>query len=112
MRFEVEEQAGVQVLRLNGELTDEPAEELSERAHAILEAPGARLVVDLSGATYLNSAGLGALVHLTAQANLEERRVALAAPNSFVSGVLEMTKLNKFFDVHDTVESAVAKLKA
>jgi anti-anti-sigma factor len=56
--------------------------------------------------------GVGHLVTLVAHANANGGRVVLCCVPPFVSVVFSVTKLERFFDIAETVEGAVAKLKA
>jgi len=108
MRIDVEDHAGVKVLRLAGELDSE--KDLVEVASDWVSERGARLVLDMQDVSHMNSIGLGGLVRLAAQANIHEGRVILASPSPFVAGVLEATKLETFFEVAPSVEEALKRL--
>jgi anti-anti-sigma factor len=109
MTIEVLDKNGVKHMKLAGELGSEGARELLE-AVSVLIAPRARLVLDLAAVPFVNSEGLSALVRVAAQANLQEGRVVLAAPSAFIAGVLQLTHLDRFFEVAPTAEQALAQL--
>jgi anti-sigma B factor antagonist len=71
---------------------------------------GAKVVLDLSGVTYVSSAGLGDLVRVTALANTRQARVSLAGLVPFVDGVLKATRLDRFFDIAPDVDVAINRL--
>lgn len=102
---------GVTVLRVSGDLAGNDDGVFVAAVTDQITGPGARIVIDLSGVRFLNSTGLGDLVRVAAQANLQESRIILANPIAFVAGVLQMTRLDRFFDVHPTVEAAIASLQ-
>lgn len=110
MNLAVEQRAGVNVIRLTGELTDEGGDALTNGVNDTLSQRGTRIVIDLAGVPYMNSAGLSSLINLAARSNLAEGRVVLAAPQPFVANVLEMTKLTKFFEIAKSVDEAVGRL--
>lgn len=110
MNFAVEQRAGVNVVHLVGELTDEGGDVLTSGINNVISQRGPRIVIDLSQVPYMNSAGLSSLINLAARSNLSEGRVVLAAPTPFVANVLEMTKLTKFFEVAKSVDEAVGRL--
>lgn len=110
MQIDVSEKAGVDVVRPTGELTDEGSDELTARVAELLARRGRRIVLDMQGVSYMNSAGLSTLVNLNARANLQESRVLLAATTPFVTNVLEMTKLTRYFEVCASVDEAVGRL--
>lgn len=80
---------------------------LTERAYV-----GDDLVLDLTGVTFMDSSGLGALV--TSQRKFVQRRatLALAALQAPVARIFEMTMLDQTFDIHPTVPEAVTALQA
>ena len=110
MNLAVEQRAGVNIVRLVGELTDEGGDLLSGGVNEAVSQRGARIVIDLAGVPYMNSAGLSSLINLAARSNLSEGRVVLAAAPPFVANVLEMTKLTKFFEIAKSVDEAVGRL--
>lgn len=110
MTIEVEDRNGTKVVRLRGEFGSERPGRFVRTVTELLRGPETRIIIDLSGVSYMSSTGLGELVQVTAQANTQEGRVVLAAPSAFVKGVLETTQLHRFFEIRPTVEEALAAL--
>lgn len=110
MNVRVEDRSGIRVVRIDGMLTHEGESQLVSTVVNLLNEGSTRIVLDLGDVQMINSAGLGALVRVTAQVNSQHGRIALARPSPFVTGVLENTKLNRYFDVYPTVESAAMEL--
>jgi anti-sigma B factor antagonist len=110
MTIDLEERDGVKILRLRGELGANEGTELVEAAGEALDGRGACAIVELSGISYLSSAGIGALVRVAAQANMQEQRVVLASPTPFVAGVFAATRLDKFFEVQASVDEAMRSI--
>src|SRR5262249_34490952 len=98
----------VQLVQPAGDLDDQVVEELTTALTERIK-PGGQILVDLSATNHINSSGLGALVNATAQANVQECRVILAAPSPQVASVLEITKLTRFFEIAPTVQDALAR---
>ncbi len=110
MTVEIEDRAGIHIVRLRGELVGEHAD-FVDTVTNMLTGPGARIVVDLAAVPFMNSTGLSELVRVTAQANVQEGRVVLAALSPFVAGVLQTTQLDRFFEICPTIEAALTKLR-
>ncbi|MEW6252138.1 MAG: STAS domain-containing protein, partial [Planctomycetota bacterium] len=110
MKIEIREQAGVHVVRLSGELTEDSG--VVEAVSDLIAQPRARVILDLTAVPFINSNGLGDLVRVTAQANVQEGRVVLANATPFVAGVMETTQLNRFFEICATKEEALERLEA
>lgn len=106
MTIQLSEHGNVKVLQLAGELTG-GNEDFISRVTELLTDRRALIVVDLGDVHYMNSAGLGDLVRLAAQANVQEARFVLANLTPYLSGVLEMTRLDQFFEVHPSTEAAI-----
>ncbi len=97
------------LLRLEGELTG--GTDLGLTVTRLRGEGRDTFVVDLSQVWMINSAGLGELVRLTAEANAQGGRMVYAHPSPFVHGVFRNTKLNTFFEVHDNLDEALAALR-
>lgn len=111
MKFDLMRQGPVHVFELHGELTGEDADEFMEAVTERITGPTARVALDLADVRHVNSTGLSQLVRLVAQANVQEARLVLARPAPFVAGVLQTTQLDRFFEVHPTLESALQALQ-
>jgi anti-sigma B factor antagonist len=86
-------------LTLTGEIDVEAAGHLTAASDEVLGGAPAELVVDLSAATFLDSAGVGALVALknaATDAGVPSVRLRSGPPN--VMRVLEMVGLDGLFD--------------
>lgn len=71
---------------------------------------GAALVVDLSAVSFLDSAGLGALIGAIRRLRHLGGEVAVASPRPLVSRVLPTTGFDRVVDVSETVEEAAEAL--
>lgn len=108
--IERSENAGIPMLVISGDVGSDDTKLLQE-ASDVLVGPGAKLVLDLSGVTYINSTGINTLVRINAQANQQDQRVVFAAPSAIVEGVFRTTQLDRFFTVCVSVDEAVQVLK-
>jgi anti-sigma B factor antagonist len=103
----VAEQDGAIVVRLAGELDLYNAEAVRDALRECTERTPERIVVDLADVSFLDSTALGVLVE--ARAVFANRRAfLLAAPRVEARRALEVSGLDRHFEVHDTVESALA----
>lgn len=67
-----------------------------------------KLVLDLSGVTSIDSAGIGELVLLHTWAQAKNADLKFAGPNSFVRDLLDLTRLDSFFEIHPSLGEALA----
>lgn len=110
MIIDIETRAGVHVVKIVGDLSGDPEPRLVGRLTDLFAGGPVRIVIDMTESPFVNSAGLADLVRITGQANVQEGRVVLACIGPFVKGLLETTRLNRFFDVFATVDEAVTAL--
>ena len=101
---------GVAVVHLAGELDMQtvPAATL-ELDHALESGPSG-LVVDMTGLTFLASAGLAMLAAVSEKAGQASVTLRLAADSRVVLRPLEITGLDAGFAIRDSVDSALADL--
>ncbi len=111
MNFQTDDRSGVKVVRVAGNLDGIDSGPLTGALSELVGHRGASIVIDLADVKFINSTGLSALVTLTAQANTHESKLVLANLSPFVGGVLETTRLDRFFDVYPTVDAALAQLQ-
>lgn len=71
---------------------------------------GASLVVDLSGVSFLDSAGLGALIGAIRRLRQLGGEVAVASPRPLIARVLRTTGFDRIVPVCETVEEAAEAL--
>jgi anti-anti-sigma factor len=68
---------------------------------------GSRIVLDLSGVSSMDSAGIGELALLQTLAQEKNAELKCAGANEFVMTLLELTNLDSVLDVHPTVDAAI-----
>jgi len=109
MTIDRHQQAGVEIVRLTGNLDGDEDAKVVEQLTDLLAKPGSRVLLDLGGVPFVNSTGLGNLVRIGAQANVQQSRIILANLTPFVAGVMETTQLNRFFEICGSTEDALAR---
>ena len=109
-----EERTGpVTLLRAAGRLIlgDGP-EALRATIDASLARGDTKLVLDMSAVTYVDSAGLGAVVSGFSTARTRGATLVLAGLTKRVADLLQMTKLLTVFETFPTADDAVLQLAA
>ena len=66
------------------------------------------LVIDCSDLTFVDSSGLGSLVAVLRTFNKQSATIRLAGILPEVRSIFELTRLNKVFDIFNSVEDALA----
>jgi anti-sigma B factor antagonist len=67
-----------------------------------------RVIVDLIGVRYVDSSGVASLVEGLQLSRKSQVRFVLCGLNKAPRQVLELTRLIKVFEIHDTLEAALA----
>ena len=111
LSLETRNRGDVVIVHCQGRLVyrDEAAA-LSGVVSAVLQQ-SRKLVLDLSGVSSMDSAGIGELVLLQTWAQGKNVRMRCAGPNSLVSSLLELTNLDSVLEVHPSVDAAVASFR-
>lgn len=66
-----------------------------------------RLVINLGGVRYIDSSGIASLVEVLKEARNKQKRLVLFGLNTAVREVLQLTRLNKIFEIRETEEQAL-----
>ncbi len=70
-----------------------------------------RVVISFENVDHLSSAALGALITINNRVKAKSGRLALARIDPQIHEVFVITKLNRLFDIHESVDDAMAAAK-
>lgn len=98
----------VQCERLDEELTAELQTEVSIAAQVNTRLP---VVLDMSQVEFFPSLSLGILVKLLGEFKKRGQRFILVGIQSPIRGALALTRLDKLFEIYDTVDEALARIR-
>lgn len=93
------------ILRLNGKLS---LETVNSFITQLRPEPSPTLVLDMSGVTFLDSAGVGALVQLFVHRKSAGRKFALAALTPQGVAVMQVSGLIRLLPIYQTTAEALA----
>jgi|SRR5271157_4339223 len=110
MELKVSHEDGYVLATTVGAVDDAARELFRESLHPLVGQSGTNVVLDLSQSNFVNSNGIGQLVSLATHANTSGSRVILAACSPFISEVLNRCKLNRFFEMADSVPDAICRV--
>ena len=110
-----EARADAVLVRVQGDVDSITVGELNSQLAAALELaathPARLLVIDLQPVTFFGSAGLNAIFDCREQGQAAGTSVRLvAADNEYVLRPLEVTKLDRVFEVHRTLTDALGNI--
>ena len=109
MRIDTSVVSGIAVLRLKGDLTIGRGDvSLREELLSVLEAGHLRLLIDVKGVSYVDSAGIGELLRCRTTAVNRGAAVKLLHVEAKLRQLLLMTKLIGVFETFDDEAAALA----
>lgn len=94
------------IFQLKGKLSLETVNEFVQK---LRPEPAQHLILDMSGVTFLDSAGVGALVSLFVNRRNHGKTYALAALAPQSSAVVTVAGLQNLLPIYKTVEEAMVK---
>jgi anti-sigma B factor antagonist len=92
------------IVRVGGEVNLRSSPQLRGLLMRVIAQDPGRLIVDLSKVSYMDSSGVGTLVEIKRLVEREGGRLVLAALQPRVRGVLEISQLDKFFTIVQTID--------
>lgn len=98
------------VVAAGGELDLYTAERLREKLSDVLEQGGRRVLVDLSGVSFMDSTALGVLVGTAKALRSSDGQLVLVADDPRVTRVIEITGLTRVFRIESSLPEAVQRL--
>ncbi|MFF0324765.1 STAS domain-containing protein [Nonomuraea angiospora] len=107
LTFAIQRLPGVSVISVAGEIDVATAGQLDRHVRGSRRQPGEHVVIDLSEAQFLGSAGLRVLLNTHAFARQHGGSLHLAAPDPKLARIMELTWAHTVLHVHATVEEAV-----
>lgn len=110
-RFPATWSGSTAVVTVAGEIDLTNAEGLSDALLSALNAGALGLVVDMTAVTFLDSAGVSALVRASRRAVASEATFRLAVTSQSVLRVLNLIGIDRLIEVHPSVAAAVASTR-
>jgi anti-sigma B factor antagonist len=109
MNLKTTEDGRVTILTLDGDLViGEPESTFKRTITRLIEEGKVHLLVDLKGVGFLDSSGLGALVRALTNSQKEGGQTKLLHAGPQIRKLLEMTRLDSVFEIHEDIETAVS----
>jgi anti-sigma B factor antagonist len=108
MELETRDDGGVTIIAVRGDLVIGDAEtSFKKTVTRLIEEGRVNLLVDLSSVGFLDSSGLGALVRALTNTQKEGGQTKLLNAGPQIRKLLQMTKLDSVFELHEDMEAAV-----
>jgi anti-sigma B factor antagonist len=105
--------SGVCILDVVGPITVGPgSEQLADKVRSLLQQGQKQVLINLAGVPYMDSTGLGAMVHAYATATRQGGAVKLLNSTKKLQDLLVITKLSTVFESFDSEAAALASFRA
>ena len=111
MDWHSEQHAGALVVIPGGAINHENADDLhGHLIPAVRQAAdqGDRLIIDFAAVDYMSSVGLRAIMRAAKEAQGLTVSIAVANLNETMADIFKISRFDKLFPVHDSVEAALA----
>jgi len=95
------------ILDVGGEIDMLTSPQLRDRIVGLIEAGRPRIVVDLQNVSFMDSTGLGTLVGCLKRAREHDGQIRVVASARPVVSLFSLTGLDRVFDVHPSLETAL-----
>ncbi len=111
MKLSYEDHDTITVLKISGDLTADQVDAFRRSCQERFEAGIRHVVLDMEHMTFIDSAGLEALLWILDTVAENGGQLRLVRPDSTVNKILEISRLDRRFNIHDSIESAAKSLR-
>ncbi len=94
------------ILYLSGEIDLRTSPQLRGTFLELIDEKPNRIILDLSGVSYVDSSGVGTIVELKRRTMRYKSEVVLVGLQTRVRSLFEITRLDKFFTITNTIDEA------
>lgn len=112
MDFKHYEKDGVDVIEVKGKiLGGDDFLPLDDQLYALIGKGRSKAIIDLGKCDWINSTGLGRLIHHSTTFKNMNGELKLANLTEKINKIIVITRLTTVFDVTDSVDEAIKKFK-
>jgi len=107
---EIKQKPGAKLVRFVGDLDATNVESVVERIFSLLNEGTLNIVADFEKLRYVNSTGLGILLHFSKSAKEKGGCFKIAHVNENVYEIIEIIGATTLLDIYDELDEAVSSL--
>ncbi len=111
MKLSYEDHDTITVLKISGDLTADQVDAFRRSCQERFEAGIQHVVLNMEHMSFIDSAGLEALLWILDTAAEHGGQLRLIRPDSTVNKILVISRLDRRFNIHDSIESAAKSLR-
>jgi anti-sigma B factor antagonist len=98
---------GVTIISPEAMLDSLDGPKLKDVIKGLAQEPGLKVVIDMGNTLFLDSSGCGGLVSSLKSLLDNNGRLIIARPTPKCQEILNLTRLHRLFEIHDSLESAI-----
>jgi anti-anti-sigma factor len=107
---DVDGRSNTKIIEFDGDLDSTNVESTLDKVNTIYGEGVANIIADFSKLRYVNSTGLGILLHISKTAKTNRWTFKIAKVNDNVFEIIEIIGANTLLDIYDTIEDALSSL--
>ena len=111
MDIKIRTQANTTIIELNGEIDLDSSPEVRKTILHETQKKHPKLIVELSGVTYMDSSGIATLVEGLQYSNQYDGQFLIANIGEGVREVFELSRLDKVFKIFNDIDQALEQIK-
>jgi anti-anti-sigma factor len=111
MKLSYEDHGTITVLTVSGDLTADQVDAFRRSCQDRFAAGVRDIVLNLEYLTFVDSAGLETLLWIIDEASERGGQVRLVKPDPTVGKILEISRLDRRFNIHQSIESDAKSLR-
>lgn len=111
MKLSYEDHDRISVLTVSGELTADQTDSFRRSCQERMDSGIHDIVLDLEYMTLIDSAGIELMLWLMEELAKNSGKLKLVKPDETIRKILEITRLDRRFDVHESIEAAAKSLR-
>lgn len=111
MKLKYEDHDKISIVSIDGDMTTDHVDSFRRTVGERINRGTRDFVLQVQGLTFIDSAGLESLLWLQEAAAEHLGQIRLVAPEENIRKILEITRLQHQFDVHDEVTDAIRSLR-
>jgi anti-anti-sigma factor len=111
MKLSYEDHDTIPVVTVSGELTADQVDGFRRSCQERFDAGIRHVVLDVENMAFVDSAGLEMMLWIIDEASHRDGQLRLVRPDSTVRKILEISRLDRRFNIHDSIESAAKSLR-
>ena len=107
--IKINKHKGLSILAVSGRLISVDSEKFQKKLEHFCKKNPTKAIIDISEVNFIDSFGLGTLVHHHTQIEKSGGKVIIlntnTDPNTYIQRLFSMTGLNRIFNIVDSLES-------